>query len=96
MHDQPAADAPSSPPTQPADVREELDQENIDKTGEPRTAADAGPQPDSHFGAVEDTSTGASDQYTVTPPMEGPAKVTGGSDDDSLDIDPHQEIPGGG
>lgn len=95
MHEQQPADPPPSPPTQPADVREELNQENIDKTGEQRTAADAGEQPSSHFGAVEDTSTGQSDQITVTPPMEGPSNVTGGSDDDSLDVDPQQEISGG-
>lgn len=95
MQDQQSTDPPSSPPTQPAEVREELDQENIDKTGEPRTAADAGPQADSHFGAVEDPSTGESDQNTVVPPMEGPSNVTGGSEDDSLDVDPQQEMPGG-
>ncbi len=95
MHERQPADPPASPPTQPADVREELNQENIDKTGKPRTAADAGPEPDSHFGAVEDPTTGESDQKTVTPPMEGPSNVTGGSDDTSLDVDPQQEIPGG-
>lgn len=88
------AEQDDTPANQPAATRDELDQQNISKQGEARTAADAGPEPDSHFGAVEDT--GESDQQLVTPPMDGPSNVTG--DDDatgSLDVDPQDEIMGG-
>lgn len=90
-----SADVPQSPETQPADVRKELDQENISKEGQPRRAKNAGPEPDSHFGAVEDDQSGQVDMTPVTPPMEGPGHLTHGNDDQSEDVDPHQEIPGG-
>lgn len=87
---------PEQPDTQPADVRRELRQDNIDKQGDARTAADAGAEPDSHFGAVEDPSTGHSDQVTVTPPMaQGPYNVTRGENKQDEDVDPHTEISGG-
>ncbi len=87
---------PEQPATQPADVRRELRQDNIDKEGAPRTAADAGASPDSHFGAVEDPVTGQSDQVTVTPPMaQGPYNVTHGENKQDEDVDPHTEISGG-
>jgi hypothetical protein len=88
-------DTPQSPPTQPADVRDELHQENISKQGTPRDASDAGAEMDSHFGAVEDTGTGESDQQTVTPPMDGPYNVTGGENEQDEDVDPQDEIMGG-
>lgn len=92
-----AKDAPQSPETQPADVREELQQDNIDKIGTPRTAADAGAKQDSSFGAVEDDRTGESDQQVVTPPMNGPYNIVEGDEDadQSADVDPEDEIVGG-
>ena len=93
MQEDNAMDTPQSPETQPAEVREELHQENISKQGQPRTADDAGATQSSHFGAVEDDASGHSDQVTVTPPMEGPYNVTGDdADHQSMDVDPQDEI----
>jgi hypothetical protein len=88
---------PQSPETQPAEVREELHQENITHEGQQRTADDAGPTPTSHFGAVEDDYRGHVDQTPVTPPMQGPANLIDDreGEDPSVFIDPHSEIPGG-
>jgi hypothetical protein len=98
MPEDQSQDAPQAPETQPAHVRKELDQENIDKVGTPRTAADAGPKQDSSFGAVEDDKTGESDMQVVTPPMNGPSNVTESDrgEDQSMDVDPQDEIVGGG
>jgi hypothetical protein len=89
--------APQSPETQPADVREELDQDNVTHEGQQRSAADAGATPTSHFGAVEDDSTGHSDQVPVTPPMAGPANLIDDreGEDPSVIVDPQDEITGG-
>lgn len=88
---------PQSPETQPAEVREELHQENVTHQGQPRDAEGAGPTPSSHFGAVEDDRSGHVDQVPVTPPMEGSYDLV---DDDrnlqDIDVDPQREIPGGG
>lgn len=91
-------DAPQAPETQPANVREQLDQENISKVGDGRTAADAGAQQDSGFGAVEDEKTGHSDQQVVTPPMNGPYNIVGGEDQNKQDsdVDPQDEINSAG
>lgn len=91
-------DVPQAPETQPADVRKELHQENIDKIGTPRTAADAGERQSSSFGAVEDDKTGESDMQVVTPPMNGPYDIVGedSGDEESKDVDPEDEIVGGG
>jgi hypothetical protein len=88
-------DTPQSPQNQPADVRSDLQQHDIAKQGQPRDASDAGSQQDMSFGAVEDPTTGESDQALVTPPMEGPSSVTRGDEDDAADVDPHEEIMGG-
>ena len=97
MPENQSQDAPQAPETQPASVRKELDQENIDKIGTPRTAADAGAKQDSSFGAVEDDKTGESDMQVVTPPMNGPSNVTESDrgEDQSVDVDPEDEIVGG-
>ncbi len=89
--------APQSPETQPADVREELGQDNVTHEGQQRSAADAGAEADSHLGAVEDDYTGHSDQTPVTPPMDGPANLIDGreGEEPSVIVDPHDEIPGG-
>lgn len=98
MPEDQSQNVPQSPETQPADVREELQQDNIDKVGSPRTAADAGAKQDSSFGAVEDDKTGESDMQVVTPPMNGPYEVTESDrgEDQSDDVDPQDEIVGGG
>jgi hypothetical protein len=89
---------PQAPETQTADVREQLHQENISKVGDVRDASDAGATPSSHFGAVEDDMTGHSDQQVVTPPMNGPYNLIEGDEDQdkSADVDPEDEIVGGG
>jgi hypothetical protein len=96
MQDDQKGATPAQPETQPADVRRELHQENIDKHGDDRTASDAGAEQDSHLGAVEDTATGHSDQVPVTPPMaEGPYSITRGENKQDEDVDPQTEITGG-
>lgn len=87
-----------SPETQSADVREQLHQENISKVGQPRTAADAGAEQDSHFGAVEDDYNGQVDMTPVTPPMEGPYNLVGDEDQNvqDMDVDPQDEINSAG
>jgi hypothetical protein len=88
---------PQSPETQPADVREELHQENVSHQGQPRDAEGAGPTPSSHFGAVEDEQSGHVDQVPVTPPMEGSYDLIDGDNNlQDIDVDPQREIPGGG
>lgn len=92
-------DTPVTPQQSAGEVenlRHELHQENVDKQGDQRSAADAGPMPSSHFGAVEDEASGHSDQVTVTPPMDGPIDVTDdqGTEGDEI-IDPADEIQGG-
>jgi hypothetical protein len=78
-------------------IRDELNQQNIDKQGDQRTAAAAGPMPTSHFGAVEDDYTGHSDQVTIVPPMTGPVDVTEdtGPQGDEI-LDPRDEIQDAG
>jgi|GEM_PF-5539959 len=94
MQPEQEANTPQEPATQPADVREELHQENISKEGDPRTAQDAGAEMDSHFGAVEDDLTGHSDQTLVQPPMTGPYNLVDadGDDHNAEDVDPQDEI----
>jgi len=79
------------------ELRKELNQDNIDKQGDQRTAADAGAMPSSHFGAVEDEASGHSDQVTVVPPMTGPVDVTDdtGAEGDEI-LDPADEIQDAG
>ena len=96
MQEDHSQNTPQSPETQPADVREELHQENVTHEGEPRSAEGVGPTPSSHFGAVEDDQSGHVDQTPVTPPMEGPYDLLGDDDRQDVDVDPHREIPGGG
>lgn len=98
MQDDRSEAAPQAPETQPADVREQLGQENISKVGDARTAADAGAEPDSHFGAVEDEATGHSDMQVVTPPMEGAYNIVGGDEENKqdMDVDPQDEINSAG
>jgi hypothetical protein len=97
MQDQENGGVPDAPETQPADVREDLHQENISKVGDARTASDAGAEQDSHMGAVEDTGTGHSDQQVVTPPMShSPYNITRGENLQDMDVDPQDEITGGG
>lgn len=97
MSEDHSTDAPKAPETQPAEVREQLHQENISKVGTPRTAEDAGETQSSHFGAVEDDKTGESDMQVVTPPMKGPYNLVEGDEaaDRSADVDPEDEIVGG-
>ena len=94
MQDDQSGGAPQAPETQPADVREQLGQENISKVGDARTADDAGATPSSHFGAVEDEASGHSDMQVVTPPMEGAYNIVGGDDQNKqdMDVDPQDEI----
>ncbi len=78
-------------------IRDELNQQNIAKQGEQRGADAAGAMPSSHFGAVEDDSSGHSDQVTIVPPMTGPVDVTEdtGAQGDEI-LDPRDEIQDAG
>ncbi|HEX6289647.1 MAG TPA: hypothetical protein VFZ66_10680 [Herpetosiphonaceae bacterium] len=91
------SNTPPSPETQPANVREQLHQENVTHEGAPRSADGVGPTQSSHFGAVEDDRSGHVDQTPVTPPMDGPYNlVDEETNKQDQDVDPQQEIPGGG
>ncbi len=78
---------PQSPEEYPADVRQDLQQHDVSHEGDKREAGTS-EEMSPHLGAVEDETS------LVTPPMEGPSKLTEGSDND-LGIDPHEEISGG-
>jgi hypothetical protein len=91
MPDEPKS-TPQSPEVQPADVRDQLDQDLVTHQGEEHAPAtdDAG----SHMGAVDTEVT------TNMPPMHGPGNVvgrsgSGDSDDDEDLIDPVDEITPG-
>ena len=80
---------PQSPETQPANVREQLDQDLISHEGAARGGDQAEPGTMRHMGAV------GTEVTPVTPPMRGPGDLVGeqASDDDS--IDPADEITPG-
>ncbi len=83
------ADVPQSPETQPSDIREQLDQEQISHEG---TAQSGGhPHPGTwHQGALE------SEVTPITPPMRGPGDLVGSEEDDDDDlIDPGDELTPG-
>lgn len=81
---------PTSPEVEPANVRKELDQQDITHQGQPE-------QPEvgkmsNHMGAVEDEVT------PIRSPMSGPSDLVGESHDSSNhddDIDPRSEITPG-
>lgn len=95
MTDKSTDPVPQSPEVQPADVREELDQDQVSHEG--RREATRGGKPSTHLGATEDEVT------PVVPPMRGPGNLVGpdaGGDsrDESADellIDPVDEITPG-
>jgi hypothetical protein len=82
------AEVPQSPETQPADVRDELDQTQITHDGRARDG-DTGSTPSAHLGAVEDEVT------PVQPPMRSPDDLVGDEDQDETEIDPADEITPG-
>lgn len=82
---------PQSPEEYPADVRQELQQQDVTHEGEERQADDVETEDattHSHMGAVDTEPT------PVTPPMSGPDELTEGEVDDT-GIDPTEEISGG-
>jgi hypothetical protein len=95
MADKQTDPVPQSPEVQPADVREELDQDQVSHEGRPE--ATRGGKPSTHLGATEDAVT------PVVPPMRGPGNLVGPSaPGDSHDpptkdqlIDPVDEITPG-
>ena len=80
---------PASPETQPGDVRKELDQNNVTHEGKPLEAQTKKADSDKYMGATEENVT------TISPPMEGPGKVTNGEDEDTEMIDPESELTPG-
>jgi hypothetical protein len=95
MADKSTDPTPQSPEVQPADVRDELDQNQVSHEGRPE--ATRGGKPSTHMGATEDEVT------PVVPPMRGPrnqvgADAAGDSRSESTDeqlIDPVDEITPG-
>lgn len=79
-------EVPQSPEEYPADVRRELDQTGITHEGEARHGGDD--EMSNHLGATETEVT------PVTPPMDGPSRVTEGSLEDA-GIEPREELHGG-
>jgi len=77
---------PQSPEEYPAEVRKELDQQEVTHRGEAREGGDESLS--NHMGAVEN------EQTPVTPPMEGPSNLIEGESDQS-GIDPREELHGG-
>ena len=95
MTDKSTDPIPQSPEVQPAQVREELDQDQVSHEG--HREATRGGKPSTHLGATEDAVT------PVVPPMRGPGNLVGPaaagdsrdeSPDDQL-IDPVDEITPG-
>jgi hypothetical protein len=92
MVDASANKTPSSPETQPRDVREELDQTDISHDGPARDPGETEPGISSHAGAVEDEVT------PITPPMRSPSDLVGDEtekEEQDYDIDPADEITPG-
>lgn len=88
--------SPQGSEDQVEELRQKLNQQDVDKQGDQRTADDAGEMPMSHFGAVEDDASGESDQVTVITPTTGPIDVVEDSDTEGDEvIDPAEEIQGG-
>ncbi len=86
---------PSSPETQSAEVRQELDQTEITHQGTavPSSSVEESGQTDSqqYMGASDDNVT------PIRPPVAGPADLTGSETSDDLEdeIDPSQELTPG-
>ena len=83
------AGVPQSPETQPPDVREQLDQEQISHDGTVRSGEVILPGTSGYMGAVE------SDVTPITPPMRGPADLVGAEEDGDDLIDPADELTPG-
>ncbi|HEX2916481.1 MAG TPA: hypothetical protein VH186_37325 [Chloroflexia bacterium] len=81
--------APASPETQPAEVREELDQEQITHEGSPLRGSEDKSDYERHMGAMEDNVT------SVMPPVEGPANLTGSEGEEDSDVNPRSELTPG-
>ena len=82
------ADVPQSPETQPADVREQLDQDLISHEGTRRSGDESGEAHSGYMGAVETEVT------PVMPPVRGPDDLVSQGDGDD-DIDPADELTPG-
>ncbi len=79
---------PSSPETQPAEVREELEQDLITHQGKPAEPAKDNSDSQTHMGATEENVT------PVKTPMSGASKVTE-PDEEEQDINPQTELTPG-
>lgn len=82
---------PASPETQPASVREELDQADVTHQGTPVEPARPGDSAQSYMGATEENVT------PVMPPVAGPADLTGDErpSDKNSDVNPQDELTPG-
>lgn len=82
-------EVPQSPETQPAAVRDELDQTQITHDGTARDGEQVEASSSSHLGAVEDEVT------PVQTPMSGPDDILGNDDQGEQVFDPADEITPG-
>ncbi|MBN9387202.1 MAG: hypothetical protein J0I20_04045 [Chloroflexi bacterium] len=82
---------PASPETQPARVREELDQEDVTHQGTPVEPNRPGDDPQGYMGATEENVT------PIMPPVTGPADITGDEtpSDKNPDVNPQDELTPG-
>lgn len=82
---------PTSPETQPTNVREELDQEDVTHQGIPVEPARPGDAAQSYMGATEENVT------PIMPPVSGLADVTGDEQpsDKNPDVNPQDELTPG-
>lgn len=82
---------PTSPETQPADVREELSQDDVTHQGVPAEPARDEAEPQSYMGAMEENVT------PVMAPVSGPSDLTGDeqTEDKNPDVNPQDELTPG-
>lgn len=82
---------PTSPETQPASVRNELDQEDVTHQGSPAEPARPGEEAQSYMGATEENVT------PIMSPVSGPADITGDEKpgDKNPDVNPQDELTPG-
>jgi hypothetical protein len=91
MTDENKNSSPTSPETQPARVREELNQDEVTHQGVPAEPAQDQSNPQSYMGAKEENVT------PVMPPLTGPSDLTGDerTSDKNPDVHPQDELTPG-
>jgi hypothetical protein len=89
MSDENNGQTPMSPEVEPADVREDLQQDQVTHVGERRDPMAPDHNMSDHMGAVDGETT------PVRAPMTGPMDMTEGGEDYDDIIDPRDELTPG-